>query len=76
MKSHKDDVRALVICALDVLALQSGGGRLNTSTDLAEMIGKCIEEESVFYTLAFDIPRTNEVDDYHDLKVTGEQSRI
>jgi hypothetical protein len=28
------------------------------------------EEESVFYTLAFDIPRTNEVDDYHDLKVT------
>ena len=33
------------------------------------MIGKCVEEESVFYTLAFDIPLTNEVDDYHNLKV-------
>jgi VWFA-related protein len=68
VKSHKDDVRAFDN-ALDVLALHSGGGRLNTSTYLAEMIGKCVEEESVFYTLAFDIPRTNEVDDYHDLKV-------
>jgi VWFA-related protein len=68
VKSHKDGVRA-VDNALDVLALHNGGGRLNTSTYLAEMIDKCIEEESVFYTLAFDIPLTNEVDDYHDLKV-------
>ncbi len=68
VKSH-NDVRAFD-SALDVLALHSGGGRLNTSTELAEMIGKCVEEERVFYTLAFDIPRTNEVDDYHNLKVT------
>jgi VWFA-related protein len=68
VKSHKDDVKAFDN-ALDVLALHSGGGRLKTSTELAEMIGKCVEEESVFYTLAFDIPRTNEVDDYHALKV-------
>ena len=69
VKSHKDDIRAFDN-ALDVLALHSGGGRLETSTYLAEMIGKCIEEESAFYTLAFDISLTNEVDDYHDLKVT------
>lgn len=68
VKSHKDDVRAFD-SALDVLAIHSGGGRLNTSTELAEMIGKCVEEEGVFYTLTFDIPLTNEVDDYHDLKV-------
>jgi VWFA-related protein len=68
LKSH-NDVRAFDN-ALDVLALHSGGGRLNTSTYLAEMVAKSIEEESVFYTLAFDIPLTNEVDDYHDLKVT------
>jgi hypothetical protein len=68
VKSHKDDVKAFDN-ALDVLALHSGGGRLNTSTYLAEMIGKCVEEESVFYTLVFDLPRTNEVDDYHDLRV-------
>ena len=68
VKSH-NDVRGFDN-ALDVLALHSGGGRLNTSTELAEMIGKCVEEESVFYTLAFDLPHTNEVDDYHELKVT------
>jgi VWFA-related protein len=68
VKSHKDRVKASDN-ALDVLALHSGGGRLNTSTYLAEMIGKCIDEESVFYTLSFDTPLTNEVDDYHDLKV-------
>jgi VWFA-related protein len=68
VKSHNDGVKAFDN-ALDVLALHSGGGRLNTSTYLAKMIGKCIEEESVFYTLTFDIPLTNEVDDYHDLKV-------
>jgi VWFA-related protein len=62
--------------ALDVLAIHSGGGRLNPSSELAEMIGKCIEEESVFYTLAFDIPRTNEVDDYHELKVTLSKSDL
>jgi hypothetical protein len=67
VKSH-NDVRGFDN-ALDVLALHSGGGRLNTSTYLAEMIGKCVEEESVFYTLAFDIPLTNQVDDYHGLKV-------
>jgi len=68
VKSHKADISS-GNQALDVLALHSGGGRLNTSSELAKMIGKCIEEESVFYTLAFDIPRTNQVDDYHDLKV-------
>jgi VWFA-related protein len=67
VKSH-NDVKA-GDNALDVLALHSGGGRLNTSTYLAEMIGKRIEEESVFYTLAFEIPPTNQVDDYHDVKV-------
>ena len=36
VKSHKDDVKAFDN-ALDVLALHSGGGRLNTSTYLAEM---------------------------------------
>jgi VWFA-related protein len=74
VKSH-NDVKGFDN-ALDVLALHSGGGRLNTSTYLAEMIGKCIEEESVFYTLAFDIPRTNEVDDYHDLKVVMSQPNL
>jgi VWFA-related protein len=59
--------------ALDVLAVQSGGGLLNTSSELTSMINKCIEQESLFYTLTFDPPLTNEVDDYHDLKLAVSQ---
>jgi VWFA-related protein len=62
--------------SLEVLAIQSGGGLLDTSTELAAMIGACVDRESVFYTLTFDPPLTNQVDDYHDLKlVTGKPNR-
>jgi hypothetical protein len=64
--------------ALAVLATQSGGGVLDTGGDLAGLIadvafdanelGKHIEQGSVFYTITFDPPLTNEVDEYHDLK--------
>ena len=62
--------------ALDVLAIQSGGGLLNTSSELATMIHKCIEQERDFYTLTFDPPLTDEVDDYHDLKVAVSQPNL
>ena len=56
--------------ALAVLAIQSGGGLIETSGgDVEVAIRKCIEKESVFYTLTFDPPLTDQVDDYHDLKV-------
>jgi hypothetical protein len=56
--------------ALPVLAIQSGGSLLETSGgDVEEAIRKCIEKESVSYTLTFDPPLTDQVDDYHDLKV-------
>jgi VWFA-related protein len=61
---------------LNVLAVQSGGGLLNTSSELGAMIGKCVEDESVFYTLTFDPPLTNQVDDYHDLKVVVGQGDL
>ena len=54
---------------LNVLAMQSGGGLLDTSSSLAEMIRNCIERESTFYTLTFDPPLTNHEDDYRGLNV-------
>lgn len=61
---------------LDVLAVQSGGGRLDTNTELAAMIGKCVEEESVSYSLTFDPPLANGVDDYHELKVVVDKPDV
>ena len=54
---------------LDVLAVQSGGGLLDTSSELTAMIDRCIKQETAFYTLTFDPPLTTQVDDYRDLKV-------
>ena len=56
--------------ALAVLATKSGGGVLNTTGDLAERVGKLIQQANAFYTLTFDPPPTQQVDEYHDLEVT------
>lgn len=55
--------------ALQVFATQSGGDVLNVRDDLGGAIEKRVEEASEYYTLTFDPVRTNEVDEYHDLKV-------
>jgi hypothetical protein len=53
--------------ALAVLATQSGGGVLNTGGDMREQVGELIQQANAFYTLTFDPPRTQQVDDYHEL---------
>jgi VWFA-related protein len=55
--------------ALEVLATQSGGHVLENTSDLARMIGQCVEDASTFYTISFNPPRTGAVDEYHDIKV-------
>jgi VWFA-related protein len=55
--------------ALHIIATQSGGGVLATSNDLASLIGKRADQASAFYSLTFDPPRTNVVDEYHALNV-------
>jgi VWFA-related protein len=55
--------------SLVVLATQSGGGMLNTAGDLGTRIGEQIQQANAFYTLAFEPPRTQKEDEYHDLKV-------
>ena len=55
--------------ALEVLATQSGGRVLEPDPEMANQIEKLVAEESAFYTISFDPPRTEWVDEYHDLKV-------
>ena len=59
----------LINLALYVVATQTGGGVLATPSNLGALIGKRVEEASKFYSLTFDPPPTNKVDEYHDLKV-------
>jgi VWFA-related protein len=60
---------SLINLALYVVATQTGGGVLSTPNDLGVLIGKRVEEAGKFYSLTFDPPPTNKVDEYHDLKV-------
>ena len=55
--------------ALEVLATQSGGRVMEPGNDLTALIERCVNDASAFYTISFDPPRTNQVDEYHDLKV-------
>jgi len=52
---------------LQAVGAQTGGGALATSHDLAARIGRTIDEASTFYSLTFNPPRTNQVDEYHAL---------
>ncbi|QNI34342.1 VWA domain-containing protein [Alloacidobacterium dinghuense] len=54
---------------LKSLVLRTGGGLLESRSDLSDEIEKRIEKESTFYSLTFDPPPTNVIDEYHALKV-------
>ena len=63
---HEAGGQSLVI---PVLAAQSGGGTLNGVDEVAAQIEKYAKEANAFYTLEFEPAITNQVDEYHDLKV-------
>ena len=69
LKGVKPEMDDFGYLALQAVATQTGGGILATSRDLADLIGKRVEEASTFYSLTFDPSRTNVEDEYHDLKV-------
>jgi VWFA-related protein len=52
-----------------VLASQSGGRVLDSSSDLASQIDSCVEGAGAFYSLSFDPFPANVPNEYHDLKV-------
>lgn len=59
--------------ARDVLAVESGGGVPDPQNDLASEINSCVRESGAFYSLSFDPPQAQHLDEYHDLKVQVNQ---
>ena len=55
--------------ALQVIATHTGGLVLDSSGNLDRDIERCVEEERSFYTLTFNPPHTNQMDEFHDLRV-------
>jgi VWFA-related protein len=68
-KGPKPDSTDLEYLSLPVIAARSGGGMLDTRDNLAARIGQCVKEESRYYSITFDPPRTNVIDEYHHLQM-------
>ena len=66
-RSQKDMQPAKM--ALQVVATHTGGLVLDSSDDLNRDIQRCVEEMRSFYTLTFNPPHTDTMDEYHDLAV-------
>lgn len=65
-KTTSDDLSYL---ALPVLAARCGGGMLDVARNLAARISERAKEEGNYYSLTFDPPQTNAIDEYHHLKL-------
>ncbi len=64
------DSNDLGYLSLPVIAARSGGGVLDARHhELAALMSKFVKEESSFYTVTFDPPRTEVVDEYHHLNM-------
>jgi hypothetical protein len=55
--------------SLQVIATHTGGLVLDPSGDLDRDIEHCVEKERNFYTLSFNPPHTDRMDEYHELGV-------
>jgi hypothetical protein len=52
-----------------VLAMESGGGVIDSVGDPVRQIDHCVREPNTFYTLTFDAAPARHADEYHDLQV-------
>jgi len=62
--------------SLQVIAAHTGGLVLDSSNNLKRAIDQCVEDLRTFYTLTFNPPRTNSVDEYHELHVQAARPAI
>lgn len=65
----RHDSTDLRYLSLPVIAARDGGGLLDVPHNLAEKLRARAKEEGTYYSLTFDPPRTNAIDEYHHLKI-------
>ncbi|MGA2217460.1 MAG: VWA domain-containing protein [Terracidiphilus sp.] len=73
-RSQKDMVPAKL--ALQVIATHTGDLVLDSSRNLELDIEHCVEQERNFYTLTFNPPHTDKMDDYRDLRVKVDRAGL
>jgi len=54
---------------LKVFAVETGGLVVGPDNDMAAQIDRCVQDAGAYYTISFDPPHANGVNEYHDLKV-------
>jgi VWFA-related protein len=55
--------------SVPVFAVHSGGRVFQSSGDLITLLNGCVAEAKAYYTLGFDPPAADHVDEYHELAV-------
>jgi VWFA-related protein len=55
--------------SVPVFAVHSGGRVFQSSGDLITLLNGCVAEAKAYYTLGFDPPTADHVDEYHELAV-------
>ncbi len=55
--------------ALQVLAVQSGGLTLDSSTDIAAMLKKCVADADTWYEVTFDMAGAEQPNEYHKIEI-------
>ena len=55
--------------SVPVFAVHSGGRVFQSSGDLIALLNGCVAEAKAYYTLGFDPPTADHVDEYHELAV-------
>jgi len=62
--------------ALQVIATRTGGLVLDSSRELDRDIERCVERERSYFTLTFNPPHTDKMDEYRDIRVQVNRPRL
>ena len=62
--------------SVPVFAVHSGGRVFQSSGDLIALLNGCVAEAKAYYTLGFDPPAADHVDEYHELAVKVDKAGI